>query len=161
VTVAAAVYEVTPIKRAFRRRCRETVRSGFELGLYCVGSSIGLMVMLVAVGVMSIAWMSIVGAVVLAQKVLPPRAYIDVPVGVAILALGSAIVVAPSRDTAAHGSPPTSPSSTGPSGAGWESSAARRASAGPSEPRAARMRTDGAVVTGRMSILQTEGEETS
>ena len=45
--------------RHFRQRCRESVRSGFEFGLYCVGSSIGLMVMLVALGVMSVAWMCV------------------------------------------------------------------------------------------------------
>jgi predicted metal-binding membrane protein len=48
VAIAAGVYEFTPLKQHFRRRCRESVRSGFEFGLYCVGSSIGLMLMLVA-----------------------------------------------------------------------------------------------------------------
>jgi predicted metal-binding membrane protein len=37
VAVAVGVYELTPLKQHFRRRCRESVRSGFELGLYCVG----------------------------------------------------------------------------------------------------------------------------
>ncbi len=59
--------------------------SGFQFGLYCVGSSIGLMVMLVALGVMSVAWMSVIAALVLAQKLLPPRASIDVPVALAIV----------------------------------------------------------------------------
>ena len=59
LTVAAGLYELTPLKRDCRRRCRKSVRSGFEFGLYCVGSSIGLMVMLVALGVMSVTWMSI------------------------------------------------------------------------------------------------------
>ena len=54
VAIAAGVYEFTPLKQHFRRRCRESVRSGFEFGLYCVGSSIGLMLMLVALGVMSV-----------------------------------------------------------------------------------------------------------
>ena len=96
LTIAAGVYELTPLKRECRRRCRATVRSGAEFGVYCVGSSIGLMVMLVALGVMSITWMVLIALLVLAQKLLPPRAASDVPLAVAIIALGVAIVVAPS-----------------------------------------------------------------
>src|SRR6266436_9055828 len=48
VAIAAGIYELTPLKQFFRRRCRESVRSGFEFGLDCVGSSIGLILMLVA-----------------------------------------------------------------------------------------------------------------
>jgi predicted metal-binding membrane protein len=55
LTVAAGVYEPTPLKRYCRRRCRERVGSGFEFGLYCAGSSIGLMVMLLALGAMSVS----------------------------------------------------------------------------------------------------------
>lgn len=47
ITVAAGVYELTPLKQHFRQRCRESVGSGIEFGLNCVGSSIGLMLMLV------------------------------------------------------------------------------------------------------------------
>ena len=54
VAIAAGVYECTPLKRHFRRRCRENAGSGFGLGLCCAGSSIGLMLMLVALGVMSV-----------------------------------------------------------------------------------------------------------
>jgi len=96
VTIAAGVYELTPLKQHFRRRCRESVRSGFEFGLYCIGSSIGLMLMLMALGVMSVTWMSVIAVVVLAQKLLPPRAAVDVPVALAIVGLGILIVIAPS-----------------------------------------------------------------
>jgi predicted metal-binding membrane protein len=96
VAIAAGVYELTPLKQHFRRRCRESVRSGLEFGLYCVGSSIGLMAMLVALGVMSVTWMSVIAILVLAQKLLPPRAAIDVPLALAIVALGVLIVLAPS-----------------------------------------------------------------
>jgi predicted metal-binding membrane protein len=88
LTIAAGIYELTSLKRQFRRRCRESVGSGFEFGIYCVGSSIGLMVMLLALGAMSIAWMSVVAVLVLAQKVLPPISSIDVPLALAIVALG-------------------------------------------------------------------------
>src|SRR5258708_12495576 len=50
VAIAAGVYEFTPLKQHFRRRCRESVRSGVEFGLSFVGSSIRLMLMLLAVG---------------------------------------------------------------------------------------------------------------
>jgi predicted metal-binding membrane protein len=96
VAIAAGVYEITPLKQRYRRRCRGSVRSGFAFGAYCVGSSIGLMLMLVAVGVMSVAWMAVIAALVLAQKLLPARAAIDVPIAVAIVGLGILIVTAPS-----------------------------------------------------------------
>jgi predicted metal-binding membrane protein len=94
VAIAAGVYEFTPLKQHFRRRCRESVRSGF--GVYCAGSSIGLMLMLVALGVMSVTWMSVIAVVVLAQKLLPARAAMDVPLALAIVGLGILIVIAPS-----------------------------------------------------------------
>ena len=96
VAIAAGVYEFTPLKQHFRRRCRESVRTGFEFGLYCVGSSIGLMLMLVALSVMSVTWMSVIAVLVLAQKLLPAKAAIDVPLALAIVGLGILIVIAPS-----------------------------------------------------------------
>ena len=46
------------------------------------------MAMFVALGVMSLAWMTVVTVVVLAQKLVPPRASIDVPLALAIVTLG-------------------------------------------------------------------------
>jgi len=77
----------------YRRRCRESVRSGFAFGLCCAGSSIGLMLMLVALSVMSVTWMSMIAVLVLAQKLLPPKAAIDM--ALAITGLGILIVIAP------------------------------------------------------------------
>ena len=96
LTIAAGLYEVTPLKGECRRRCRATVRSGAEFGAYCLGSSAGLMVILVALGVMSVTWMAVITVIVLAQKWLPPKASIDVPLAVAIVALGVLILVVPS-----------------------------------------------------------------
>ena len=96
VVIAAGVYELTPLKRHFRRRCREDAGSGFGFGLCCAGSSIGLMAMLVALGVMSVTWMSVIAVLVLAQKLLPAKAAIDVPLALAIVGLGILIVIAPS-----------------------------------------------------------------
>jgi predicted metal-binding membrane protein len=96
LTIVAGFYELTPLKRRFRHRCREHVASGVRFGLSCVGSSVGLMVMLLALGVMSVAWMSVVAVLILGQKLLPPRASIDAPLGLAIVALGILVVLAPS-----------------------------------------------------------------
>ena len=96
VTIAAGVYEFTPLKRHFRARCRDSTRSGFGFGLCCAGSSIGLMLVLVVLGVMSVIWMSVIAVLVLAQKLLPARAAVDVPLALAIVGLGIWIVLAPS-----------------------------------------------------------------
>ncbi len=93
--IAAGAYELTPLKRHFRRRCREGAQSGFEFGLCCAGSSIGLMLLLVAVSVMSLTWMGVIAVLVLAQKLLPPKAVLDVPLALAIAALGVLILAAP------------------------------------------------------------------
>jgi predicted metal-binding membrane protein len=71
-----------------------TVRSGFQFGLYCVGSSIGLM--LVALGVMSVTWMSVIAVLVLAQQLLAATAAIEVPLALALVGLGALMVIAPS-----------------------------------------------------------------
>jgi predicted metal-binding membrane protein len=89
--VGAGLYEFTPIKRQCRRRCRQRVRSGLRFGVNCLGSSIGLMLVLVAVDVMSIALMCAIAVVVLVQKLLPPHPAVDVPLGLTIVALGVAI----------------------------------------------------------------------
>jgi predicted metal-binding membrane protein len=96
VAIAAGVYELTPLKQHFRRRCRESVDSGLGFGLCCGGSSVGLMLVLVALSLMSIAWMSVIAAVALAQKLVPASAAIDVPLALAIVGLGLLILIAPS-----------------------------------------------------------------
>jgi predicted metal-binding membrane protein len=96
VVIAAGAYELTPVKRYFRRRCREDAGSGLRFGLCCAGSGIGPMAVLVALGVMSLWWMSVVAALASVQKLLPAKRAIDVPLALAIVALGSTVVVAPS-----------------------------------------------------------------
>ena len=53
------------------------------------------MVMLVALGVMSITWMLVIAALGLAQKLLPATPAIDVPLAIAIVAFGTLIIAAP------------------------------------------------------------------
>jgi predicted metal-binding membrane protein len=93
--IAAGLYELTPLKVRCRRRCRENVRSGVVFGLFCVGSSIGLMLILVVLSVMSIAWMAVIAVLALAQKLVPAKAVVDVPLALAIVALGLLILIAP------------------------------------------------------------------
>jgi predicted metal-binding membrane protein len=45
---------------------------------------------------MSITWMVAIAVLVLAQKLLPPKPAIDVPLALAIVVLGFLIVMAPS-----------------------------------------------------------------
>lgn len=95
-TIAAGAYELTPVKAYFRRRCRDSDRTGWRFGLCCLGSTAGLMLILIALSVMSVAWMAVLAALALAQKLLPPRPALDIPIALAIIALGVLIAVAPS-----------------------------------------------------------------
>ena len=92
LTILAGLYDLTPLKRACRERCREHVRSGGRFGVYCVGSSAGLMVMLLALGVMNVTLMVGVTAIVLAQKLLPPRPFLDATLALGIVAFGVLIL---------------------------------------------------------------------
>jgi predicted metal-binding membrane protein len=96
LTILAGLYELTPLKRACRRRCRELVRSGGRFGVYCVGSSAGLMLILLALGVMNLMLMVGLTAIVLVQKLLPPRPFLDTTLALAIVAFGILVVVVPS-----------------------------------------------------------------
>jgi predicted metal-binding membrane protein len=95
ITVAAGLYELSPVKRRSRRHCRAGARSGLEYGAWCIGSSAGLMAVAVALGPMSVTWMALAAAAVLAQKLLAPAPAVDVPVALAIVALGVLVAAAP------------------------------------------------------------------
>ena len=86
---AGTVQEALPPAR------RASTGSGFGFGLCCAGSTIGLMAMLAALGARSITWMAVITVLACAQKLLPPKAAIDVPLALAIIGLGSWIVIAP------------------------------------------------------------------
>jgi predicted metal-binding membrane protein len=94
LVLAAGLYEITPLKRRCRRRCLESTGSGAGFGLWCVGSSIGLMAVMLALGVMSITWMAVIAVLALAQKLWPYRAVIDVPLSLAIVGFGLFILIA-------------------------------------------------------------------
>jgi predicted metal-binding membrane protein len=110
--VAAGVYELTPLKQLCLRNCRSplhfvlsgwksgragALRMGVEHGAYCVGCCWGLMVILFALGVMSLLWMAVVAAVIFGQKALPGANRLSVPLALAFIAFGVWVAAAPDR----------------------------------------------------------------
>ena len=107
---AAGAYELMPLKGVCLRHCRSplhfvlrgwrpgaagAVRMGAVHGAYCVGCCSGLMLVLFALGVMSLVWMAGVGALIFAQKVLPAGERLTRAFAVAFVAAGLWVAVAP------------------------------------------------------------------
>jgi predicted metal-binding membrane protein len=100
---AAGVYELTALKRACLGRCRAlgeraagpAVRAGLRYGADCLGCCAGLMLVLFAVGVMSVFWMAVVGVLVFVEKVPPVGARSTAPVALLLAALGALVAFAP------------------------------------------------------------------
>lgn len=102
--VIAGLYALTPFKRASEARCRElcalhgplpfnlmrsAVVVGARYGLSCLGCSAGLMLAMVLIGMSSLAWMTVLAAVVLAYKLAPaPTPGWMLALSVAMVALG-------------------------------------------------------------------------
>jgi predicted metal-binding membrane protein len=108
--VVAGAYQLTPLKRVCLRHCRTPfhwvlhrwrdgplgpARMGLEHGAYCVGCCWALMLVLFAVGVMSLAWMAVVAGLIFAEKVLPLGERLSAAFAVALLVLGVWVAVAP------------------------------------------------------------------
>ena len=106
----AGIYELTPLKGVCLRHCRSpmhfvlggwrdgisgAVRMGAEHGAYCVGCCWGLMVVLFALGVMSLFWMAAVAALIFAQKVLPYGDRLARVLAVGLVAVGIWIAASP------------------------------------------------------------------
>jgi predicted metal-binding membrane protein len=102
LVLAAGLYELTPLKRHCLGRCRnpssdgDALRSGVRYGLDCVGCSGGLMVVLFALGVMSLVWMVVVAGVIFAEKLFPRGLELSRVVAVALIALGAWVAFSPS-----------------------------------------------------------------
>ena len=109
--LAAGLYQLTPLKDVCLRHCRSplhfllhgrrpgrfgAVRMGMEHGAYCLGCCWGLMLALFALGVMSLFWMAVVGAVILVEKLAPRGQQLAGRlVAVSLLALGVWVTAAP------------------------------------------------------------------
>jgi predicted metal-binding membrane protein len=104
--VAAGVYQFTPLKHICLRHCRSPLgfvmqhwragrlgafRMGLRHGTYCLGCCWALFAVLVAAGVMSLAWMLLLTLVVFAEKVLPQGERASRVVGAAFILLGMAV----------------------------------------------------------------------
>jgi predicted metal-binding membrane protein len=106
----AGLYELTPLKSVCLRHCRSplhfilggwrsgwtgALRMGTEHGAYCVGCCWGLMILLLALGVMSLLWMAVVAALIFAQKLLPRGEYLTRVFAIMFLAAGIWVAAAP------------------------------------------------------------------
>jgi predicted metal-binding membrane protein len=110
ILVAAAVYEVTPLKDVCLAKCRSplgfllgswrgghrgALQMGARHGAWCVGCCWALMAALFALGVMSIAWMAFVAALIAAEKTLPWHRWVTYGTAAILLILGVLLVAAP------------------------------------------------------------------
>jgi predicted metal-binding membrane protein len=108
--VAAAGYELTPLKDACLSKCRSplgflltswrdgwggALAMGARHGAWCVGCCWGLMASLFALGVMSLAWMALVAALIALEKIVPWRRTVTYGTAALLLLLGIALIVAP------------------------------------------------------------------
>src|SRR4051794_14291417 len=108
--VVAALYELTPLKDVCLGKCRSplgfllgswregragAVRMGAAHGAWCVGCCWALMASLLALGVMSVAWMAFVAALIAAEKTLPWRRVATYGTAAILLVLGVLLLAAP------------------------------------------------------------------
>ncbi|MHB8723011.1 MAG: DUF2182 domain-containing protein [Steroidobacteraceae bacterium] len=115
--VAAGLYQLTPFKRVCLTHCRSPLdfflenwregrggawRMGFHHGLYCVGCCWGLMLVLFAVGVMSLFWMTSIAILIFAEKVSRVGPRLAPLFGITLITLGLWIAVAPTTIPALH-----------------------------------------------------------
>jgi predicted metal-binding membrane protein len=109
VVVVAALYQLTPAKRDSLERCRvrlrpgagerswgpaDGARAGVGAGVHCLACSWALMLVLFALGAMSLVWMAVVTVLIAAERLLPasrpPR--LGAAAVLAALAIGVAVV---------------------------------------------------------------------
>jgi len=108
VILGAAVYQVTRPKETCLRRCRDAsalrrhhpgplgaLRTGIEHGAFCVGCCWALMAALFALGVMSLAWMAVIAAMIAAEKLLPWKAIASRGVAIVLVVLAVAVALVP------------------------------------------------------------------
>lgn len=106
VLLGAGLYQFTPLKRTCLAHCRSplafvalhwrdgrtgALRMGLRHGVYCLGCCWALFTVLVAAGVMSVAWMLLLTLVVAIEKLLPLGQRASAGIGVALIVLGLAV----------------------------------------------------------------------
>jgi predicted metal-binding membrane protein len=112
VLLAAAAYELSPLKSTCLRHCRAPVgffrahpagldqagaalAAGCRHALYCLGCCAALMAVLIVLGGMQLAWALTLSAIVTVQKLAPRGETVARVVAAAAVTLGVALVVAP------------------------------------------------------------------
>jgi predicted metal-binding membrane protein len=108
--LVAAAYELTPLKEVCLAKCRSplgflvgswreglsgAVSMGARHGAWCVGCCWALMASLFALGVMSLAWMAFVAALIALEKTLPWGRPVTYATALILLVLGAALIAAP------------------------------------------------------------------
>jgi predicted metal-binding membrane protein len=118
VFAACGLYQLTPLKSRCLRHCRSPlslllhygsyrgrlrdVRAGAHHGAWCLGCCWSLMALFVVVGVMNLAAMVVLAAVVLAEKLWAHGELLARAVGVAALALAVAVIWVPTLAPGLH-----------------------------------------------------------
>lgn len=110
ILFTAAVYEVTPLKNICLRKCQSplgfllgswrggrsgALRMGLKHGAWCVGCCWALMAALFAIGVMSLAGMAFIAALIAAEKLLPWHRTVTYGTAATLALLGVLVMVAP------------------------------------------------------------------
>ena len=110
VILGAAGYQLTPLKDACLRHCRNplmfvmqhwrpdrlgALRMGAIHGGWCIGCCWALMAALFSLGVMSIGWMAFIAALIAIEKLLPWKALANRGIAVLLLVLGLTVAFAP------------------------------------------------------------------
>jgi predicted metal-binding membrane protein len=85
------------LTRRWRPGLSGALLMGLEHGGFCVGSSWALMAALFALGVMNVAWMIVVAALVAIEKLLPWEGVAIGATVVFIAALGLTVALAPDQ----------------------------------------------------------------
>ena len=114
---AAGLFQLTPLKRVCLTHCRSpldfflgswregaggALRMGLHHGLLCVGCCWGLMLVLFAVGVMSLFWMALIAVLIFVEKVFRVGPRLAPVFGAALMAWGLWIAIAPTTVPGLH-----------------------------------------------------------
>ena len=108
--IVAAVYELTPLKDACLGKCRSPLgfllgswrdgalgglKMGVRHGAWCIGCCWALMASLFALGIMSLAWMALVAALIAFEKLIPSRRAAIYGTAAVLLTLSVLLMLAP------------------------------------------------------------------
>jgi predicted metal-binding membrane protein len=114
----AGLWQLTPVKHACLRRCRSPlaflaanatrlsrgrlgpVQAGIRHGVFCLGCCWSLMLVLVLLGMMNLAWMTLVAAVMSAERLLPTGRIVAATAAAALITSGAILFAIPHLLTA-------------------------------------------------------------